>query len=318
MARVCASRRFPHNVAMSLILEALKKSEAERRAGELPVVLSERAYVPQRERPVWPVFAVFVLLVGLAGGYVNRSILWPARFPPPAEEPGMTDQSQALPEGSVAVNGAPEPITAAGDSASASALTPAPSAPTTAVAEPATQSAASPAAKPLTANVPAENAPDPALTEAPAATPPAPVDSDPPPSFPTPTASQMAHSDAALAVAPVDPTPPPPPSAPALPVPEIAPAAPGPTQAPAEPVATAESIPEFESLPFATRQAIPALKVSLFVFHQDPNRRFVIVNGARLQEGGVVGEETWLREIRQDGAVFEFRGERFLLRRQGF
>lgn len=317
MARVSASRRFPHNVAMSLILEALKKSEAERRAGELPVVLSERVYVPPRERPVWPVFAVFVLLVGLAGGYVNRSILWPERFPPPAEEPGVADQSEALPEGSVAVHAAPVQTPAVVNSASPSTTTPTLSVPATTVTEPVTQSAVVPAAEPLTANTPPENAPGPALTEVPATPPPAAVDSDPPPSFPTPTASQLEQSEAALATAAVDPTPPPS-SPPALPVPEIAPAAPGPTHAPAEPVAAAESMPDFESLPFATRQAIPALKVSLFVFHQDPNRRFVIVNGARLQEGGVVGEETWLREIRQDGVVFEFRGERFLLRRQGF
>ncbi|AVP99686.1 hypothetical protein C7S18_22030 [Ahniella affigens] len=317
---------------MSLILEALKKSEAERRAGELPVVLSERAFVPQRERPVWPVFAAFVVLVGLAGAYVNRSILWPERFPSPAEEPDHAAATKALPEGSVALSTEPAANPATG--ADIAADTPPNAAPTGMTGTPPAPSASIAAAAPTDQGVvPPAGARGPAFTEVPAPAPPAPVDSDPPPSFPTPSASQIEQSEAALAAAPVSaappaaPTPAPVPTTqvatapaatpPTLPVPEIASAPPGPTQAPAEPIVNT-ALPEFTSLPHATRQAIPALKVSLFVFHQDPSRRFVIVNGARLQEGGVVGEETWLREIRQDGAVFEFRGERFLLRRQGY
>lgn len=312
---------------MSLILEALKKSEAERRAGELPVVLSERAYVPHRERPIWPVFAAFVALVGMAGVYVNRSILWPERFPP---EPDATTpaNAQALPEGSFALTGDQAEAVAADTGpeatpAAIAATTSTPSNGRTGSQDPAAAAGATPipapvaaaplAAAPVAAAPAAPAFPGPELVAAPEPAALANPSNDPPPSYPTPSPSMQ--SAAASAEPPVPSAITPPPAA--MPVPEIAAAEPGPTQAPAEAVPSADALPEFRSLPYATRQAIPVLKVSLFVFHQDPNRRFVIVNGARLQEGGVVGEETWLREIRQDGAVFEFRGQRFLLTRQG-
>lgn len=304
---------------MSLILEALKKSEAERRAGEVPVLLGDRAFVPRRERPVWPVFAVFVICVGLAAAYVNRSILWPGQFPPkPEAEAAATVAS--MPEGSMPIPAGDPPATAR----KPAALTGEP------VPDPATAAAASvPAAEPTPEELPEPPAtfrPPPASMApaaepaAPVAPPPAPVAAaappdaaDPPPTYGTPPLGQdpplvdTAMPESAPPTAAPDP----------LPVPAIAAGTGDATQAPAEAPAPARDLPLLGDLAFATRQAMPALKVSMQVYHQDPGRRFIIVNGARLQEGGVVGTETWLREIRPDGVVFEFRGERFLLPRQG-
>lgn len=298
---------------MSLILEALKKSEAERRAGEVPVLLGERAFVPRRERPIWPVFAAFVVFVGLAAGYANRSILWPDRFPPKSEG-GTAEAPRALPEGTMAIATEQPPAASARKPAAvadAEPATPAP-APTMPV-EPPPDLLPEPPATFTPPSAPVAQATVPPAP--PVAAPAPPNASDPPPTYGTPPVGQdppiIDPTEAAPLPATVAPE--------SLPVPAIATGTSAPTQAPAEPPAPAPTndLPLLGDLPYATRQGMPALKVSMQVYHQDPGRRFIIVNGARLQEGGVVGTETWLREIRPNGVVFEFRGERFLLPRQG-
>ncbi len=70
-------------------------------------------------------------------------------------------------------------------------------------------------------------------------------------------------------------------------------------------------------LPLATRQALPPLKVTMQVFHQDPSLRFAIIDGKRVNENGVVGNELNLIEIQRDALMLEYRGTRFLLPRIG-
>jgi general secretion pathway protein B len=70
----------------------------------------------------------------------------------------------------------------------------------------------------------------------------------------------------------------------------------------------------FWELPQGIRDSLPELHVSVLVYALRPEDRFVLVSGHRLAEkdeyeGGVV-----LEEIRRDGAVFQYRNYRFLVK----
>ncbi len=61
---------------------------------------------------------------------------------------------------------------------------------------------------------------------------------------------------------------------------------------------------------------LPQLSMDLHVFSDDPARRAVFINGRRYQRGGVLTEGPTLREITREGAILDYRGQRFLLPRQ--
>lgn len=89
-----------------------------------------------------------------------------------------------------------------------------------------------------------------------------------------------------------------------------------PPPAAAEPAAPAppdEVLPRLEDLPYADRRDLPPLKFSMFRWHEDPGQRFVVFKERRVGEDGVLGQELWLREIRPDGVVLDFRGKRFFV-----
>lgn len=69
-------------------------------------------------------------------------------------------------------------------------------------------------------------------------------------------------------------------------------------------------------LPLVTRRELPEIKVSMHVFAKDPAQRFVIINGERHAQGDDIDGMT-LAEIRADGVVFEHDGVRFLYPRGG-
>jgi general secretion pathway protein B len=59
----------------------------------------------------------------------------------------------------------------------------------------------------------------------------------------------------------------------------------------------------------------PALSVDLHVYGPDPAGRFVVINGHRYREGDTLSEGPLLEAITPEGAVLNYRGSRFLLRR---
>ena len=63
----------------------------------------------------------------------------------------------------------------------------------------------------------------------------------------------------------------------------------------------------------AERQALPALKVSMHVYTEQPGDRFMIVDGARVGEGARIGDRIVLVRIRRDGGVLDIGGRRLLL-----
>lgn len=92
-----------------------------------------------------------------------------------------------------------------------------------------------------------------------------------------------------------------------------APSAPAATSGAAAPGAGLKLIWE---LPYATRREIPEIKLSMHVYADLPAQRFVIINNDRQVEGDEVGDLK-LIEIRRDGVVFDYEGERFLYPRGG-
>lgn len=296
---------------MSLIHEALQKAEAERRAGELPPLVSMSVAPRRREsgthRPLWFALGIAVLA---AAAYTNRDLIRPDSDAPnevraatrdapqnAVDAPTKATSNQAARKPQVvqqapAAQPAMDAFTAAQSDAIASHLgaghgVVTPEAPIEAVPTDPPASIPKPV---LPAPVPAENnetavdtqpiatKPQPtaqvAATEMPSTNPQAPMVSEPmPPSAATP-ATEAAGTDNA-------------------------------------------GVPLIYELPLATRQVLPPMKVTMQVYHQDPTLRFAIIDGKRVNENGVVGNELNLIEIQRDAMVLEFRGKRFLLPRLG-
>jgi general secretion pathway protein B len=147
---------------MSLILEALRRSEAERQIGRAPGLMTPVGIPPRRRRMGWPWLVAALFLVGAAGWYLGRGELGlptlpldpdapaiPIAAPPVLPEPATTAQADspqptpvATPPPDVAsaeaaphpfASAPPEPVTA---TASTPAAGPAPAVPPAAVAGP--------------------------------------------------------------------------------------------------------------------------------------------------------------------------------------
>lgn len=58
------------------------------------------------------------------------------------------------------------------------------------------------------------------------------------------------------------------------------------------------------------RAGFPALRLDVHVFHEDPARRWVMLNGARYTEGMTLAEGPQLQQITAEGVVVEFRGRK--------
>lgn len=77
--------------------------------------------------------------------------------------------------------------------------------------------------------------------------------------------------------------------------------------APTEPIS-------FWELPQGVRDSLPELRITVLVYADDPQDRFILVAGQRLLEKEELQEGVLLDEIRRDGAVFLYRKYRFLVR----
>jgi len=271
---------------MSLILDALRKSEAQRRRGEMPDLRAElppatRNVAPRRRWPFWFAgIAAVVAILALAWGIWDRT---PAPVPPPSETAVTTaDETVAV---------APDPT----DSAAApiADATPPPTAP-----------APLPRTKPLPGSEPEPTQPvaDDVYAGASAAHPPPTAEQ---PTAPTPTNETPAPTSAddryapAIAAA----------SAPAQRSPAATPAPvaslPLPPPASGAPVRLSDLSP-------GEREQLPALKISMHMFGPTPAQRFAIIDGARVGQGDRVGEAV-VEEIAADGVVLNWHGRRVAL-----
>jgi general secretion pathway protein B len=279
---------------MSLILEALKKSEAERQLGRAPGLMTPMSAKRGRRglSPWWGIGALAVMITAGATWLVSREAPMKIADPPlqPVAAPSVI---AAAPTENVI---APEPATPASSDAP-------PSAPE--------QSATAP----ITANPPQEPipAPSPALMPSDPEFPSVERESLPvsPPATPKPPTVAPAPLEPRKAIAPVEAIASPSPVETA-PLPTVD-ATPAPAATPPEP--ELESLPALGELLPVERDALPALKMTMHVYNAEPDKRFVLIDGHRHREGDRLAPSLTLSEIRRDGAVLDFNGRRFLIRR---
>ena len=263
---------------MSLILEALRKSEAERQRGRAPGLFVEQRPVRSRERTVpawaWGLGAVLVIVL-LAWGWRESqrpvAVTLPAMAPDTVVEAAPTDIAERM-DGDAAATDGLAPII----------LTPRPEAERTAAAA---RSEASPVAMPSQPTTPP---PADARTDAAAA-------ASPPRAAPVTSAEVASGAMAA-------------PKPGTLAGPPVVTSAPTPSDAPAP-------LPGLGTLAAADRATLPPLKLSMHVYAPEPAQRFVILDGQRLGEGASPAAGVVLEEIRRDGLVLSVNGQRLLLAR---
>ncbi len=66
-------------------------------------------------------------------------------------------------------------------------------------------------------------------------------------------------------------------------------------------------------LPLSVRRSLPDLKLSIHVFSPEEEGRFVLINGERYVPGDALAGGARLVDIRREGAIVDFREHRFLL-----
>lgn len=266
---------------MSLILDALRKSEAERRRGQSPDLFAPLASTSPVARPGlrWLPVAIFVVLIGASAwvvwdGRTQRALDGVASADPIGRQPGDAEAGEAL-----AIPGA-DPDADSGDRAVSSSAATTPGAPPSAAPSPAPPTASpAPIAK-------TDNASDNPSTYTADTTPPTP-------------------SRALAAPAPTNTRAPAP-----LPAPQAPPESPA--AATAAESSAEESLPTLAVLDSVTRGTLPPLKLSMHVWGQEPGKRFAIVDGQRVAEGSLLGNGV-VEQIRRDGVVINVNGQRLLL-----
>ena len=319
---------------MSLILEALKKSESRRRLGEAPD-LGTPFTVPRRRRNPLPWIALLVVAASAFGWWYLRappvvdgntiSASVPRPAPPAANSPLATPQRSqpATPTMSPRAPAASLPATSAGQNSPA--LQHAPNAANRMQPGSVLDGNPSQPSAPGTATMRAANRNSmpavPPQTTAPQATTSPPVASTPP--------AAVAKSTIPAPVPAVGPAANPPP----VPAPSVVASGPGVQKAdpnaaannpvnaapaaPASAVPAGPPMPLYYELPYNTRKDIPPIVLSMHVFSADAATRFVVVDGERKTQGDSLKEGLKLDEIRPDGMVLEFRGQRFFYPRSG-
>jgi len=288
---------------MSLILEALKKSERQRRLGEAPTLGSPVMSV-RRRRSRLPLLLCLIAVVVAAGWWWQRQ----------APDAVPADTSTAASEPPVASE-PPMQVVSASDYATeqserrqskrASATDDATSAGTADVRLPRSRvapDATSGVAPDLREKLRSGElvVPNPDLLKR----------GDP---------ATSKAGDAVVGVVPDAPDDAPPVAAEPVPGQMAPPAAPAEVRAAVAPGAREPGAglpPLIWELAYAQRREIPELKVTMHVFASDPAQRFVIINGTRHGEGDDI-ENLKLEAISAEGIVFSIQGQRFLYPRGG-
>lgn len=266
---------------MSLILDALKRAERERRLERPPdlTAVYEEDRPPRRGSRPWlwlsGAFVISAIAVGL--------ILWP-EAPGPARPPVS---KESVVERSASVAGSPEKAQ----------TTPSPASPK--------------GTRPKTAGTPAAETPParPALT--PIQTPPPPPAPDPVQAAPPPPGAPVVPTQE---TAPEQPVAPPAPSAPEGALPEPAPPEPAPLEPPPTGVPKAKAgpaksapIPLLSELPFEVREKLGQLQINVHSYSENPAERLVFINMKSFKVGERIGENgPILKEITPEGVIIDY------------
>jgi len=81
--------------------------------------------------------------------------------------------------------------------------------------------------------------------------------------------------------------------------------------------AASRPLPALSQLPQDTRAAIGELTINIHVYDPQPAARFVLLDLKRYREGDAISDDLAVVEIRPDSIVLAYRGQRFLLPAQG-
>lgn len=76
-----------------------------------------------------------------------------------------------------------------------------------------------------------------------------------------------------------------------------------------------KEIPLFSELPSELRRRIPSIKVNVHAYSQLPQEQFIIVGMVKYRPGEQIGNELVLEEVTRDGLVLRFQDQPFRLRR---
>lgn len=79
--------------------------------------------------------------------------------------------------------------------------------------------------------------------------------------------------------------------------------------------ARTDYLPNLSELLLDKRIALAPLHIDVHVYNEVPQRRFVLINSRKYKEGERLTEGPLLEEIRRDGLVMYYRGQRFLVPR---
>ena len=71
---------------------------------------------------------------------------------------------------------------------------------------------------------------------------------------------------------------------------------------------------EIYQLPWELRRALPVIKVTVRHAPEDPEKRFVKINGERFVQGDNMELGPRIVEIRTDGVILEFQGQLLIIR----
>lgn len=86
---------------------------------------------------------------------------------------------------------------------------------------------------------------------------------------------------------------------------------------PDEPEAIPEikDVPFLNDLPFEFRQTVPKFTTNVFVYSQDPEERFVMIDMVKYKPGQQIKDAMLLKEILPDGFVVDYQNQEFKIKR---
>jgi len=275
---------------MSLILDALKKAEQDRHAGQAPALdellvrpptIRQLRRDPQREMLMVAGITAAVLFA-LAG---LTYLFWPAANAPAvvasapvateAAEPASAEPASAEPAPALRID--PERLAP----------------PVTDIPEDAVDLADTGAAQAMTMDE---------------------LDGDTPQASPTKPPSTSPPAPPTVAAQPLEPLAPPAPAATSV---AAVPLPPSPTvtesPAPAPPAPEPAGARPLKEMPSSFRSEFPKLTVDVHVYNDNPLRRFALINGKKYRETDTLVEGPRVVEITPTGVVLEHRGSKVLL-----
>jgi general secretion pathway protein B len=271
---------------VSILLEALRKSEKSQRAHEVPTIHAdgEAATVPE-SLATGPLAMLLVLALFTSGWFVWHQYQAPAS----SVQPTVADTQQPAVGSQSAVADTPTPVVATQD----------------AVAN----------TQPATAR------PQPSVSdvkdESPIVTPPLTSDAR---AAQVTSSKTVADQSTGQQRTPMESY-----KAPARSAPKTKPTGtqpeavtPSPTETAATPAEPRHEVPRpigYWELPDSVRANVSEIKFSVLVYATNPSDRFVLINGQRLLEGDVAGPDLVVKEIRRDGVIFSYRLYQFLVER---